>query len=106
MPEYREKSVCYFYDDIRWAGGTRHRSYKSKAKSTGAATLRKLAEWICWAKEPKSATRKYFKQVVGVDIFGTPFVTYGTLNRQEREELSQLVEDIKFEKLLRGAGVT
>lgn len=105
MPEYREKSICYFYDDIRGAGGTRHRAYKSKAKSTGAATLRKLAEWICWAKPPSSATRKYFKQVVGVDIFGTPFVTYGTLNRQEREELSQLVDEVKLEKLLEGAGV-
>ncbi len=102
MPKYQE-SVCYFYDDVRGAGGRVHRAFKTKTKSTGAATLRKLAEWICWAR-PTSATRRYFKQVVSSDILRT-YVTYRPLNSKELKELSQLVDDIKFEKLMRGAGV-
>lgn len=105
MPKYQE-SVCYFYDDLHYSGGRIHRALKTKVKSTGAATLRKLAEWVCWAYPPTQATRKYFKQTIRFyPETNARDYERKQLTRKELEELSKLVEEVKLEKLLEGAGV-
>lgn len=101
-----QDSVSYYYDDVRGAGGRRHRAFKSKLKGTGAHTLRKLAEWIVWARDT-SATRWYFKEIIRFyPETNSRDYDFNKLTQKELKELAQLVDEVKLEKLLEGAGVS